>query len=111
MRCYICDYSDNGCQSSYNLGLSDKRKTKTKVKLTHDNKWLCDNCDVSSNSSIRQLKRIHEPLNPDNYRKDITKLLKEFKEDCPDLYDLLEVDSIPVDPDFTVAAPLTYQFN
>ena len=99
MRCYICDYSDNGVQSSYYLSLSHKEQGKNhKVKFV-DGKYVCDACLRASSYNVSQLKRISEPTNPDNYRNDIKRLLREFKEDLPSLYRKLDVDGLPHDPE------------
>lgn len=103
MRCYICDYSDNGQQSSYYSGLSGDNtagKKNGRVKLV-DGDYICETCLTSSNHNIRQLKRIHEPNNTDNYRHDIRMLLREFQQDLPQLYSDLDVDGLPIDPDTT----------
>lgn len=99
MRCYICDYSDNGAQSSYYLSLSHKGQGKNhRVKFV-DGKFICENCLRSTWSTVAQTKRISEPSNPDNYRHDPKRILSEFKEDLPLLYSLLDADGVLFDPD------------
>jgi hypothetical protein len=92
LRCYICDYSDNGQQSDYHAGLSSMNySSKNKVKEVQG-QYICEQCLSSCSHSVRQAERVHNPLNPKNYNYNVDKLLREFKEDLPILYNALGVD-------------------
>ena len=93
MRCYICDFSDNGQQSDFHAGLSDSSKSdKNKVRQVEE-QYICDFCVSSSSTSVRESRRLAEPLDPKNYRWDVDKLLEEFRHDCPKLFVALGVDN------------------
>jgi hypothetical protein len=99
LRCYICDFSDNGQQSDYHAGLSSMNfHSRNKVKEVEcgptrpQGQYICEQCLSSCAATKRQTERVHNPLDPKNYNYNVDQLLREFKEDLPILYDLLGVD-------------------